>query len=57
MGPMANSGAARGLLKVSRRPPNNPNHTTLQGTIVWMVVHVLVEHESSLDDRPISMEG
>ena len=44
--------------RFSRRPPNNPYHTTLQGTVVWMVV--LVEHESNvmsdLDDRPMSME-
>ena len=35
-------------------PPNNPNHTILLGTIVWMVV--LAKHESNvmsdLDDRP-----
>ena len=59
IGPIANGGAARDLLKVSRRPPNYPNHTILQGTVVCMVV--LVEHESSvmsdLDDRPISVEG
>ena len=52
-------GAARGLLKVSRRPPNNPNHTILHESVVWM--DVLVEHESGdmpgLDDRPISVEG
>ena len=35
-------------------PPNNPNHTILLGTIVWMVV--LAKYESNvmsdLDDRP-----
>ena len=56
---MANGDEARGLRKVSRRPPNNPHHTILQDTVVWMVM--LVEHESSamsgLDVRPISVEG
>ena len=58
---MAKGGKARALLKVDRGPPNTPNPTnhTIQGTVVWMVVHA--EHKSSvmsgLYDRPISVEG
>ena len=55
IGPVANGTEAHILLMaVSRSSPNNPTHTILLGTIVWMVV--LVEHEpnvmSGLGDRP-----
>ena len=57
IGPVANGAEAHGPLTAEPTSPNNPTHTILLGTIVWMVV--LVEHEpiamSGLGDRP--MEG